>query len=706
MARIPEDYVVRCYAGWLGKVIGVRHGAPIEGWSYEKIQKLLGEVTDYPVDYRDFAADDDTNGPLFFLRALEDYTHTREITAEQIGLTWLNYPPYEHGFYWWGGYGKSTEHTAYLNLRAGIPAPQSGSVAQNGAAVAEQIGGQIFIDSWGLAIPANPALAAEYAGKAASVSHGGNGIYGGQFVAAAISAAFAERDIRKVLETALGVIPADCEYARMTRDIMAFYDAHKGGCWRECMTYIIQNWGYDRYPGVCHIIPNSAVMVMSMLYGEGKYSDTINICNMAGWDTDCNVGNVGAIMGVLVGLEGIDYDRWRKPINDFLVASSVVGCLNIMNIPQNVRQLANLGYRIQGEEPPAVWRAFLRQEHTFDFALPGSTCAMRVRPDGGAQTDQVFHEDTVRESGTGALRVLLQKLAAGQDRYVYHGTYYRPKDFHDSRYDPAFSPLLYPGQTVTARVSCSGEVGLRACAYVLDGNSGQEYTGEMVDLQPGRWDTVTLTIPALSGACIEQAGIKVTAVSGWYGQTALYVDTLDFSGKAAYTLDFAKERMEVWNSHHREVSQMTCLKGIWDMVGDQLMGTCADFGEAYTGDVAWGDQEVTCTWSPNRARGRTGFAVRVQGAIRGYGIWVDADSVSIARNENGYRELVRCALPAGIGEEITLTARAVGDTIEVLHQGTLLLQAKDPKPYRTGMVGLVLRDGGHARYKRLEVNIL
>ena len=44
--------MVRCYAGWLGKVIGVRHGAPIEGWSYEKIQKLLGEVTDYPVDHR------------------------------------------------------------------------------------------------------------------------------------------------------------------------------------------------------------------------------------------------------------------------------------------------------------------------------------------------------------------------------------------------------------------------------------------------------------------------------------------------------------------------------------------------------------------------------------------------------------------------------------------------------------------------------
>lgn len=99
--RIPSDYIQRCYSGWLGKVIGVRHGAPIEGWTYEKIKRMIGEITGYLVDYRDFAADDDTNGPLFFLRALQDYG--LEAMPEQVGLTWLNYAPYEHGFYWWGG---------------------------------------------------------------------------------------------------------------------------------------------------------------------------------------------------------------------------------------------------------------------------------------------------------------------------------------------------------------------------------------------------------------------------------------------------------------------------------------------------------------------------------------------------------------------------------------------------------------------------
>ena len=77
MTRIPQDYIERCYAGWLGKVIGVRLGAPVEGWTYERIRQTYGELTHYPQQYNDFAADDDANGPLFYLRALEQVLKSR-----------------------------------------------------------------------------------------------------------------------------------------------------------------------------------------------------------------------------------------------------------------------------------------------------------------------------------------------------------------------------------------------------------------------------------------------------------------------------------------------------------------------------------------------------------------------------------------------------------------------------------------------------
>ena len=69
----------------------------------------------------------DTNGPLFFLRALGDSEEGYDISAQDVGNALLNYASYESGFFWWGGYGVSTEHTAYLNLRAGVEAPLSGS---------------------------------------------------------------------------------------------------------------------------------------------------------------------------------------------------------------------------------------------------------------------------------------------------------------------------------------------------------------------------------------------------------------------------------------------------------------------------------------------------------------------------------------------------------------------------------------------------
>ncbi|MBL8593841.1 MAG: ADP-ribosylglycohydrolase family protein, partial [Devosia sp.] len=43
----------RIYAGFIGKAIGVRLGAPVEPtiWSYERIRNTYGEVTQYLRDF-------------------------------------------------------------------------------------------------------------------------------------------------------------------------------------------------------------------------------------------------------------------------------------------------------------------------------------------------------------------------------------------------------------------------------------------------------------------------------------------------------------------------------------------------------------------------------------------------------------------------------------------------------------------------------
>ena len=50
------------------------------------------------------------------------------------------------------------------------------------------------------------------------------------------------------------------------------------------------------------------------------------IVNTAGWDTDCNSGNVGCLLGIKNGLAGIDAGPdWRAPVADRMYISTADG---------------------------------------------------------------------------------------------------------------------------------------------------------------------------------------------------------------------------------------------------------------------------------------------------------------------------------------------------------------------------------------------
>lgn len=708
MNQIPENYLEKVYAGWLGKIIGVRHGAQTEGWTYEKIQNLYGEITSYPVDYRDFAADDDSNVPLFFLRALEYCRDPQGMTPQDVGDALLNYAPYEHGFFWWGGYGVSTEHTAYLNLRNGIPAPRSGSVLQNGATVAEQIGGQIFIDVWGLVAPGNPELASRYAEAAASVTHGGNGVYGGIFLAVCASLAFVETDVETILEKALTYLPADSEYTRVVRAVMDYYKKDEAKDWRSCFLWLRDHFGYDKYAGSCHIIPNAGVVVLSMLYGKDSFDDTINICNMCGWDTDCNVGNVGCITAVRLGLSAIDYRKWRAPINDFLVFSSVVGSLNLQDIPQGASYIAKLAYLVAGQEAPEGWKEILEQDGNLcHFEYPGSTHAMRVRAEiEGPLEAWVENSEEYAHTGKRSLKMCARRVAAADTVYLYKKTHCRPADFHDSRYDPCFSPTVYPGQTVEADVFVApGDAELLAQMYVYDGNHQQVLAGARELCREGQWVHLRYEIPHLDGACLEEVGVKFTRPAPCSGdrEVRVFLDDLKVSGSPDYTVDFSLEREEPWPCPHREISQFTALKGLFHLEGDELHLSCADFAEMYTGGDSWTDYEVSAELTAVTGEKHL-MNARVRGAEHSYAIgFYGKDRVALLKNDNGYRVLCEKEFPWEYGKAYRLSLNVQGSTLTGAVDGKELFQVQDESAYLRGHVGFSCREGSHSSWRSLKV---
>lgn len=697
-----NNYLEKVYSGFLGMNVGIRLGAPVEPtiWTYERIERTYGEITSYVKEYLNFAADDDANGPVYFLRALYDEDQSEGLKPEHVGNAWLNYAREGVGMFWWGGYGVSTEHTAYLNLKNGIEAPKSGSIEQNGKIIAEQIGGQIFIDTWGLVLPDNINKAADYAAIAASVSHDGEGINGARFIAACISKAFTERNPMKIVEAGLSVIPASSTYAAVTNAVVDFYKNNPKD-FRACMKYLMDNWGYDKYKGVCHIIPNAGVCVLALLYGEGDFNRTVEIATMCGWDTDCNAGNVGTIMGVACGLEGIKKE-YLTPINDSIVLSGISGYLNILDIPSYAKELALLGYKLAGEEPPAYLKeAFKEGEVYFDFELPGSTHNFRVSDPFYCS---IKHTEDKAYKGKGSLAVLFDRMERGKKCKIFYKPFYRRSDFSDERYMPVFSPKAYPGQEVSFYVYVerwNGE-SVYLSPYVRNTATNEDVLlGGMVIKDEG-WQEIKFTIPDCDGAMIDEIGIILEGNSPAKNKDLgiLYIDEFKISGKADYEIKIARQSKEFGS-----ITPFSHNHGAWTIEDGKMQAITVEHCEALTGNYFTRDVVLEGSVIPECGVSHL-IAARVQGAIRGYYAgFNDEGKAAILLNNKGLKTLASREYPWEYGKEYKLTFTVKGEELSLKINDEEVLRTTD-NTLGYGMVGYSKYALGRSLFGDLKVKEL
>nr|MBA2754770.1 ADP-ribosylglycohydrolase family protein [Chloroflexia bacterium] len=439
---LPTDYVERVYAGVLGKLIGVYLGRPVESWTYERITREIGEIDRYMPEVKGgvlVVTDDDISGTFTFLRSLPDHGNRLDITPEQIGQSWLNYIVETRTILWWGGMGNSTEHTAFLRLQAGVPAPRSGSIELNSKTIAEQIGSQIFIDGWAMIAPGDPELAVDLARRAGSVSHDGEAIYGAQVIAAMESQAFVESDTNKLLDTGLSFIPPDSTIARLINDVREWHA--KEPDWRVARDLIAANYGYDKYRGNCHMVPNHALIIHALLYGEDDFKKSLTIVNTCGWDTDCNSGNLGCLLGIKNGLATIDdspYD-WRGPVADRLYLPTADGGRAITDAVAETYHVVNIGRALAGEAPVAP-----KGRARFHFELPGSVQGFETDGEGVTVKNVTGHSTR----GQRSLEIMMSATNGSEPARVVTPTFIPIEAKNLAGYTLLASPTLYPGQTV------------------------------------------------------------------------------------------------------------------------------------------------------------------------------------------------------------------------------------------------------------------
>lgn len=447
--ELDRDYESRVYAGVLGKLIGVYLGRPVEGWPYPDIAERFGLVERYVNEELGLpliVADDDISGTFAFGRAMED-AGGAEPSAADVGDGWLNAIVEDRTILWWGGYGRSTEHTAYLNLVRGLRAPESGSIARNGRTLAEQIGAQIFSDAFAMAAPGDPELAVRMTRAAASVSHDGVALDCAAFFAAMRSAAFETRGLDALVELGRAHV-ADPRLLGVIDDVLEH--VRPGDDWRAARNWVDRVHGYAVHPGPCHSLANTAMSLAALRLGGDDFRRVVAIASSVGFDTDSNAGTVGCLTGIRLGLAAFDgADDLRTPVADRALVVSADGGECVTDAARETRRIADAARGLRagpgaaGPGTAGPGTAGPERRPRFDFELPGAVHGFEPCPYLGAGT-RVRHVAAVE----GAIRV---GADAGATAVASTPVFLDPRDAIGN-FSTLASPTLYPGHLVTALV--------------------------------------------------------------------------------------------------------------------------------------------------------------------------------------------------------------------------------------------------------------
>jgi len=348
-----DDYREKVLGCWMGKNIGGTLGAPFE-WKRQvnDVKFYTQELGGNPLP------NDDIDIQLLWLIALEE--KGINLDARLLGEYWLTYvTPY------WAEYGN-----AKINMKSGLVPPLSG---MENNFFKDSCGAFIRSEIWACIAPGCPKIAVRYAYEDAIIDHGnGEGVFAEVFCTALESSAFIVNDIFELINIGLSYIPKECGVARAINNVLDSYKA--GKTWLEARDELLRlyrgsvlcgdysliskddlNKGYADGKMGWDAPGNIGMMIIGLLYGGGDFEKSICITVNCGEDTDCTAATVGAIFGIMNGIDAIP-GKWIEPIGRKVKTV----CLNIGELgyfgdqlPQDIDDLTD---RIERIAKQIIWK--------------------------------------------------------------------------------------------------------------------------------------------------------------------------------------------------------------------------------------------------------------------------------------------------------------------------------------------------------------
>ena len=690
-----DGFVEKTYAGVVGKLIGVYLGRAVEGWSYDAIRNTFGEI-DYfvndKVNWPLIVPDDDISGTFLFYRALEDNGFPTDISAKAIGDTWLNYIIEDKTVLWWGGLGRSTEHTAYLRLKNGIHAPESGSAKLNSRAMAEAIGSEIFIDTWAMSNPGNPERAADMARKASTVSHDGIAVEAAVLLAAMQAAAFTETDINKLIDTGLHYSRHD-ELTRIVGDVRE--QCAKANHWRDVRQWLEDNHSYRHYPGCCPMVPNHALLLASFILGGDDVQHGLKIAVSSGWDTDCNAGNLACLNGIRLGLKAFDQGPdFRGPISDLMYVVGADGGDCLSDAVIETRRVRRTAAALNG------W-SYEQPKSRFAFEYPGSVQGFQLCPlhDGRQAVTAVGNLNT--SGGDNGLEIRYEALAKGVSGSVSVPTFIDPKPralSETSYFEVLASPSVYGTQTVKATVRTFDAdtplLNFFVIHYDGDGNL-TKVKGEPFNLKKGD-NALTWKVPNVGGLPIHRIGLELKAEKRLTGKLALL--DMDWSGApeafvmgSAYDLSPNISPFDT-SSYWLKSFVSSALHFRPDVDTTFALSHPFENGAITTGGRDWDDYKVSSRLTMDLHRS-AGLIARSRGHRRYYAAIVEDQKAKIIKRKDEH-VTVLAEVPFAYDENAKLkfVFSAKGDQLDLAIDGKTLVKAEDAE-YASGGAGFLIEEG-------------
>ncbi len=283
------------HACWVGKSIGGTLGLPAEG------REGPLNFTFYDPIPSSAPPNDDLELQLVWLHLLE--TRGFALNQGDFAEAWLR-----HIHYMWDEYGRCR-----WNLRRGVPPAAAGTFEnwfQSG------MGSPIRSEIWACVCAGLPEQAARFAELDASIDHGSEGIAGEVYLATMQALVLGDDSLRNALQKGLEYIPPETETARAINRV---FDLHSAGlaAW-DAYPAIVRHHRNDNFT---HAPLNVAFIVWALLYGDGDFDQSVLLGTNCGYDTDCTAATVGATLGMLLGMHGIERS-WREPIGDAVYVGS------------------------------------------------------------------------------------------------------------------------------------------------------------------------------------------------------------------------------------------------------------------------------------------------------------------------------------------------------------------------------------------------